>query len=466
MTDFFSHPDDFNTGKYVAFGYYEEPPSTAGSSAVGPSSHQLSSPAQANSSHEGGANYNNNFSNNNNNTHHHHNTPTTRHASTLSAGDINGMAIYTREAMSLNDVAAANTLSGFRNGPSVDTTTSLVPDGASWGAMSMTGLNASAAGGFGSDRQWLHASPSRSGTAAAQRDGNGNLLEMAMGDVQRGTYVPTPAHQGRPFVQYGSDTSFANGTFTDNTAHHVQKSNNLLGIPLAAQAAGAPPNSSGNASFRQSQPRIPMTTGGNSYAAQLTPQYSDAWAGPAMSGRSGISQSGGSNKRRRDTSAIGVKQEPHSEDEEEEGSSKRRKSIATTYQSGHAPIYTSYTPHMQPQQQQQPQYTNGLMMLPPQDMRRTSSRKKENLTDDQKRANHIISEKKRREIINQGYRDLNELTPALAMGKSGLSRSECLTEINNFLYALQLGNSRIIKDLQLDPGAFAIPAPVPHHNGY
>ncbi|EMF17772.1 uncharacterized protein SEPMUDRAFT_23294, partial [Sphaerulina musiva SO2202] len=58
--------------------------------------------------------------------------------------------------------------------------------------------------------------------------------------------------------------------------------------------------------------------------------------------------------------------------------------------------------------------------------RRTSSRKKENLTDDQKRANHIISEKKRREIINQGYRDLNELTPALAMGKSGLSRSECL----------------------------------------
>lgn len=458
MTDFFSHPDEFN-GKHVAFGYYEEPPPNAVSSTVAPPSQaHLNALAQASLSHESSLNFS---STNNNNI---NNINTTQNTGTYSAGDINGMATYTREAMSQNDVAAANTLSGFRNGPPADSETSFALDGASWGAMSMSGLIKSPVTGFGSDRQWLHDSTSRSGNGTTvRRDGNGNLVEMVMGDMQRGTYAPSPAHQGRPSVQYGSDTNFTNGNFAGSpAADHTQKITNLLGIPLVAQAAGVPPNGT-NAGFRrQSQPATPTQNGSSSYAPQFAPQYSAAWGGPNMGSGSGHAQPG-SNKRRKSNSASGVKQEPNSDDEEHEQGSKRRKSTATTYQPGHAAMYASYAPHMQPP----PQYANGPMMLPPQDVRRTNSRKKENLTDDQKRANHIVSEKKRREIINQGYRDLNDLTPALANGKSGLSRSECLTEINNYLYSLEVANARLIKDLQLDPTAFAIPPPAAQHNsGY
>ncbi|KAF2723974.1 hypothetical protein K431DRAFT_194513, partial [Polychaeton citri CBS 116435] len=51
---------------------------------------------------------------------------------------------------------------------------------------------------------------------------------------------------------------------------------------------------------------------------------------------------------------------------------------------------------------------------------------RQNLTEDQKRANHIQSEQKRRNIIKQGYDDLNGLVPSLAGGKSGFSKSEIL----------------------------------------
>ena len=459
MTDFFSHPDEFN-GKHVAFGYYEEPPANAVGSAVAPPSQsQLNALAQASSESNSNFIISNNFSTTSNNSNNHiNNLSATHNANTYSAGDINGMATYTREAMSQNDVAAANTLSGFRNGPSAESGTPFAPDGASWGALGLSGIIRSP-----EDRQWLHGSTPRNGSGTTvQRDGNGNLMEMVMGDMQRGTYAPSPAQQARPFVQYGSDTNFVNGNFAGRAADYTQKSDNLLGIPLLAQAAAAPPNGSNSDFRKQSQPASTMSNGGNSYASQFTPQYSTAWNGPNMSSGSGHAQSG-SNKRRKSNSASGVKQEPESDDEEEEESNKRRKSNAVTYSPGHAAMYASYAPHMQPP----PQYTNGPMMLPPQDMRRTNSRKKENLTDDQKRANHIISEKKRREIINQGYRDLNDLTPALAMGKSGLSRSECLTEINNYLYSLEMANSRLIKDLQLDPAAFAIPPPAAqHNNGY
>ncbi|USW48064.1 Putative myc-type, basic helix-loop-helix (bHLH) domain-containing protein [Septoria linicola] len=451
ITDFFAHPDDFS--EHVAFGYYKAPSASDGNSNVnGPAlqTHLLSH-AIANTSHDGSLQYTNTFNPNNDRNNN-------RSTNTFSAGDINGMATYTREAMSQNDVAAATTLSGFRNNPPTDSATPFALDGASWGAMSMSGLitDAAAETHASNDRQWLHNSAPRPNNEASQpRDSNGNLIEMVMGDMQRGTYAAPPSQNGqgsRPFGTYGSDTNFSSGNFAGTAAagaDHIQKTGNLLGIPLLAQAAESSPEGRGNGdnlSVRTSQ----VHSGQSNYSPQFTPQYSAAWNSAVVGPHSGP------HKRRKSNSANGVKQEPNSEDDEAGANPKRRKSMANGYQPTQAQIYTPSYSQMPPPPMQ---YSQGPMMLPPQDMRRPPTRKKENLTDDQKRANHIVSEKKRREIINQGYRDLNELTPALAMGKSGLSRSECLTEINNYLYALQLANTRLIKDLQLEPSAFALPAP-------
>jgi len=64
-----------------------------------------------------------------------------------------------------------------------------------------------------------------------------------------------------------------------------------------------------------------------------------------------------------------------------------------------------------------------------------------NLSEDQKRANHIQSEQKRRNIIKQGYEDLNQLVPSLAGGKSGFSKSEILKEVVAYLENLIAGNT-------------------------
>jgi hypothetical protein len=59
---------------------------------------------------------------------------------------------------------------------------------------------------------------------------------------------------------------------------------------------------------------------------------------------------------------------------------------------------------------------------------------RENLTEEQKRSNHILSEQKRRDLIKQGYKDLNEIVPAVRGG--GLSKSQVLVEAANFLEKL------------------------------
>ncbi|EDU48942.1 HLH domain containing protein [Pyrenophora tritici-repentis] len=59
---------------------------------------------------------------------------------------------------------------------------------------------------------------------------------------------------------------------------------------------------------------------------------------------------------------------------------------------------------------------------------------RENLTEEQKRNNHILSEQKRRDLIKQGYKDLNEVVPAVRGG--GLSKSQVLVEAANFLEKL------------------------------
>ncbi|EOA90583.1 uncharacterized protein SETTUDRAFT_182231 [Exserohilum turcica Et28A] len=63
---------------------------------------------------------------------------------------------------------------------------------------------------------------------------------------------------------------------------------------------------------------------------------------------------------------------------------------------------------------------------------------RENLTEEQKRNNHILSEQKRRDLIKQGYKDLNEVVPAVRGG--GLSKSQILVEAATFLEKLIADN--------------------------
>jgi hypothetical protein len=64
----------------------------------------------------------------------------------------------------------------------------------------------------------------------------------------------------------------------------------------------------------------------------------------------------------------------------------------------------------------------------------TNKTHRENLTEEQKRNNHILSEQKRRDLIKQGYKDLNEVVPAVRGG--GLSKSQILVEAATFLEKL------------------------------
>ncbi|KAK8258517.1 hypothetical protein IWZ00DRAFT_47825 [Phyllosticta capitalensis] len=63
---------------------------------------------------------------------------------------------------------------------------------------------------------------------------------------------------------------------------------------------------------------------------------------------------------------------------------------------------------------------------------------RENLTEEQKRSNHILSEQKRRNLIKNGFTELNELVPGLKAG--GFSKSAMLMEAAKFLETMILGN--------------------------
>ncbi|KAG2166511.1 hypothetical protein JADG_006250 [Aureobasidium aubasidani] len=75
-----------------------------------------------------------------------------------------------------------------------------------------------------------------------------------------------------------------------------------------------------------------------------------------------------------------------------------------------------------------------------------SSIARKNLTEDQKRSNHIRSEQKRRNIIKQGYEDLNEIVPNLKTG--GFSKSAVLTETTRYLEEIDSGNNAMEKFLR------------------
>ncbi|KAK0366312.1 hypothetical protein LTR59_001304 [Friedmanniomyces endolithicus] len=128
------------------------------------------------------------------------------------------------------------------------------------------------------------------------------------------------------------------------------------------------------------------------------------------------------------------KAEPASDDEEAEPftpadrmTAKRRKSTVTQTASGSSPHSPSRTASP----------SNGASSSA---RRKSSAKSRQNLSDEQKRQNHIISEQKRRNVIKQGYLDLDNLVPILNGGKSGLSKAEQVKEIVAFLESLVSGN--------------------------
>ncbi|KAK5120237.1 hypothetical protein LTR85_006443 [Meristemomyces frigidus] len=95
--------------------------------------------------------------------------------------------------------------------------------------------------------------------------------------------------------------------------------------------------------------------------------------------------------------------------------------------------------------------------------RSRDSKSRSNLSDNQKRQNHILSEQKRRNVIKQGYHDLNRLVPTLSAGKSGLSKSEILKEVVTYLENVIDGNEAIMErcgfaEDDLDPASDTIEA--------
>jgi hypothetical protein len=66
---------------------------------------------------------------------------------------------------------------------------------------------------------------------------------------------------------------------------------------------------------------------------------------------------------------------------------------------------------------------------------------RENLTEEQKRNNHIQSEQKRRNLIKNGFIELNQLVPELRTG--GFSKSNSLVEAAKFVKKLQAENDEL-----------------------
>lgn len=76
----------------------------------------------------------------------------------------------------------------------------------------------------------------------------------------------------------------------------------------------------------------------------------------------------------------------------------------------------------------------------------TARSTRENLTEEQKRSNHIQSEQKRRNLIKQGFDDLNRMVPELRSGS--LSKSNMLVESARFMRLLREGNTELRSRLQ------------------
>lgn len=281
-------------------------------------------------------------------------------------------------------------------------------------------------------------------------------------------FHPYPHAPNRPPVPaYGTDTSFSGSRYQSSStaAEHDSKGGNLLGIPMVEQAARPGNVTPGG---------LPVVNGRFPATTQPGPHQAGAsWGGMTARGPPPPQRSSEMQPRKRRLS----QQEREEEDEWTPNQARSGRRSSTVVKQEEVEDEYEVTPNQQNKRRKSNQL-GGLPMAnfpaptfpvpnyqpanyPSQTpdnfvedeesanaRRRRGIKKKENLSDHQKRANHIQSEKKRRELINKGYQDLNELVPSLQHGKSGLSRSECLAEVNTFLQALDRGSAKLMAKLK------------------
>lgn len=377
------------------------------------------------------------------------------------------------QTMNHADMNAATSLYGFANkiaphqafSPPTNGGAGPMPAG-SWGALTVgSSANMPPGSGYSNAPSGAGRASSFADHAQSQAQGwNGDMSQANPRHNSRGggaeaSYLvpnpfsgvqqqqPTPQHQqalGFPGVAFGSDPNFANNTPYQGPQPQNSKdlSGNLLNVPLADKA------------------RTPY--GPASMANQFTnPQVGGSWGSLGSSGITRPSDdddfASGSQARKRHKGQADRNSE-HGWDprmaQQMGGGSQAIKVEETDDEptmpapSARAITSPSSAKRRRPTDGQTSQVSNS----PPANQdddggeasaRKRGAKKRENLTEDQKRRNHIHSEKKRREIIQQGYADLNKLVPCLANGKSGLSRSECLQEIGAYLEVLSMGNAKI-----------------------
>lgn len=85
----------------------------------------------------------------------------------------------------------------------------------------------------------------------------------------------------------------------------------------------------------------------------------------------------------------------------------------------------------------------------PGDSAKRRSKSRANLSEQEKRQNHILSEQRRRNVIKNGYADLDILVPVLNGGKSGLSKADALKEAIIYLENTVTGNERWMQDMDI-----------------
>jgi hypothetical protein len=275
-------------------------------------------------------------------------------------------------------------------------------------------------------------------------------FEMQQRQQQQQTGMPVMLDsRTRPSpVRFGSDDNFSNGGYQAPVYQRGQRdrSGALLNIPFAveaikpeiptsspAQAVFATKGQDGNA--RESNiADLPTPTSAhqaswNNQGQTMTEAENESDDAqeqqPRKRRKAGSSTVEGSTKKKLSRSLA---------EENDEANTKRRKSVQVRASS--------------PQSNAGSESEEDDEEVPSSARKRKEKKQpRQNLSDKQKRENHIMSEKKRRQLIKTGYADLNKLVPALAEGKTGLSRSESLFECQIYLEGLLVGTKQVMEAL-------------------
>lgn len=223
-------------------------------------------------------------------------------------------------------------------------------------------------------------------------------------------------------MNFGTDSSFTGGRYQSGTpVQQEDKGGNLLNVPMADRATSRPQTYRTMSDQKQNGAQVQgnLKSPANGAAASQG-DFPDSRK-RTMSQMEGevekrVTEAPGDDVNRRQSTTIAV----YPDSPDGEGSNKRKKKM------------------------------------------------RETLTDAEKRKHHIESEKKRRELIHNGFTELQRMVPCLAAGKSGLSRSEVLQEIASYLETLKVGNVHLAGEMHrsgVDPNARAPPAPIKTEDG-